>query len=63
MSSGGDWLGVEFLGDVDADVDVGVVNGSDIGGGGCSCYGSGESVRVGCALGGWVVTNRCWGVV
>ena len=36
----GDWLGVEF---VDT-VDVGVFNGGNRGGGGCSCDGSAELV-------------------
>ena len=36
----GDWLGVEFV----DNVDVGVFNGGNRGGGGCSCDGSAELV-------------------
>ena len=37
---GGDWLGVEFV----DNVDVGVIDGGNRGGGGCSCDGSAELV-------------------
>ncbi len=53
MSLGGDWLCVELF----DDVDVGVINEGDRGGGGCLCNGSAELVRVCCFLGGTVVAN------
>ena len=56
---GGDWLGVEFV----DDVDVGVVNGGNRGGGGCSCNGSAELVGVSSALGSLVVASCSLGCV
>jgi hypothetical protein len=53
MVLGGNWLGAEFV----DDVDVGVVNGGNRGGGGCSCDGSAELVGVGSGLGGLVVAS------
>ncbi len=50
---GGDWLGVQFV----DNVDVGIVNGGNRGRGGCSCDSRAELVTVGCALGGSVVTG------
>ncbi len=44
-------------------MDVGIVNGSNRGRGGCSCDGRVESVAVGCALGGLVVTGQSLGGV
>ena len=53
MVLGGDWLGVQFVDNVDA----GGVNGGNRGRGGCSCNGRVELVAVGCVLGGSVVTG------
>ena len=50
---GRDWLGVQFI----DNVDVGGVNGSNRVRGGCLCEGRGELVTVGCQLGGSVVTG------
>ncbi len=59
VSMGGDWLCIELF----DNVDVGVINGGNQGGGGCSCNGSAELVGVCCFLGGTVVTNQCRGIV
>jgi hypothetical protein len=59
VSLGGDWLCVELF----DDVDVGVINGGDQGGSGCSCDDSAESVGVCCFLGGMIVANQCRGIV
>ena len=53
MSLGGDWLCVELF----DNVDVGVINGVNRGGGGCSCNGSAALVGVCYFLGGMVVAN------
>ncbi len=53
VSLGGDWLCVEFF----DNVDVGVVNGGNRGGGHCLYKGSAELVGVCCTLGGTVLAN------
>ncbi len=58
MSLGRDWLCVELF----DDVDVGVINGGNRGGG-CSCDGSAGLVGVCCFMGGTVVANRYQGIV
>ncbi len=59
VSLGRDWLCVELF----DDVDVGVVNGGNQDGGGCSCIGSAAVVGVCCFLGGADVANPCQGIV
>jgi hypothetical protein len=59
VSLGGDWLCVELF----DDMDVGVINGGNRGGGGCSCNSSAELVGVCCFLGGTVGVNQCRGIV
>jgi hypothetical protein len=59
VSLGGNWLCVELF----DNVDVGVINGGNQGGGGFSCNSSAELVRVCCFLGSTVVANRCRGIV
>ncbi len=54
MVLGGGRLGVEFV----DNVDVGVVDGGNRGGGSRSCDGSAELVRVSSALGSLVVSSR-----
>ncbi len=56
---GGDRLSVEFV----DNVDVGVVDGGNRGGGGCSCNGSAELVGVSSALGSLVVASCSLGCV
>ena len=56
---GGDWLSVEFV----HNVDVGVVNGGNRSGGGCSCNGSAELVGVSSALGSLIVASCGLGCV
>ena len=56
MVLGGDWLGVEFV----DNVDVGVVDGGNRGGGSCSCDGSAKLVGVSCTLGSLVVSSQSW---
>ena len=56
---GGDRLSVEFV----HTVDVGVVNGGNRSGGGCSCNGGAELVGVGSALGSLVVASCGLGCV
>ena len=56
---GGDRLSEEFV----DNVDVGVVDGGNRGGGGCSCNGSAELVGVCSALGSLVVASRSLGCV
>ena len=50
---GGDWLSVEFV----DNVNVGVVDGGNRSGGGCSCNGSAELVGVSSALDSLVVAS------
>ena len=54
MVLGGDWLGVELV----DNVDVGVVDGGNRGGGSRSCDGSGELVGVCSALSSLVVSSQ-----
>jgi hypothetical protein len=59
MVLGGDRLGVEFV----DNVDVGVVDGGNRGGGSRSSDGSVKLVGVSCALGSLVVSSRSRGCV
>ncbi len=59
VSLGGDWLCEE----ISDDVNVGVVNGGNRGGGRCSCNGSAKLVGGCCTLGSMVVANQCQGIV
>ncbi len=59
VSLGEDWLCVELF----DNVDVGVINGGNQGGGSCSCNGSAEVVGVCCFWGSTVVANQCRGIV
>jgi hypothetical protein len=59
MVLGGDRLSVEFV----DNVDVGVVDGGNRGGGSRSCDGSAKLVGVSSALGSLGVSSRSWGCV
>ena len=56
MVLGGDRLGVEFVDNVD--VDVGVVDGGNRGGGSCLWNGCAKLVGVSCTLGSLVVSSQ-----